>query len=87
MAGAPSTLATLWPVNSETGKLVVADVFGRLRATPGEGPAEALARAQRAFLAAPPGKAYLHPRFWAPFVVLGEGGAPPPKPSSLAFPP
>jgi len=75
VAGAPSTLATLWPVNSETGKRVTTDVFARLRAGPGEGAAEALARAQRAFLAAPPGKAYLHPRFWAPFVVLGDGGA------------
>ena len=34
---------------------------------------EALAEAQRAFLETPPGKAYLHPRFWAPFVVLGDG--------------
>lgn len=75
VAGVPSTLATLWPVNSETGKRVTADVFARLRVGPGDGAADALAQAQRAFLAAPPGKAYLHPRFWAPFVVLGDGGA------------
>ncbi|TAJ67942.1 MAG: CHAT domain-containing protein [Phenylobacterium sp.] len=75
VAGVPSTLATLWPVNSETGRRVVSDVFGRLSTAPGDGAADALARAQRAFLAAPPGKAYLHPRFWAPFVVLGDGGA------------
>jgi CHAT domain-containing protein len=75
VAGAPATLGTLWPVNSETGKAVVSETFTRLRETPGTTPAEALAAAQRAFLAAPPGRAYLHPRFWAPFIVLGDGGA------------
>jgi CHAT domain-containing protein len=75
VAGAPATLATLWPVNSETGKRVVADTFARLRVDPARGPAQALAEAQRAFLAAPPTAAYRHPRFWAPFVVLGDGGA------------
>ncbi|MEW5683716.1 MAG: CHAT domain-containing protein [Pseudomonadota bacterium] len=75
VAGVPSTLATLWPVNSEAGKRVVADVFGSLRDVAGAGPAEALAQAQRRLLAAPPERAYLHPRFWAPFVVLGDGAA------------
>ncbi len=81
VAGVPATLATLWPVNSEAGKRVVTDLFAGLREA-GVGPAEALAQAQRRFLAAPPEQAYLHPRFWAPFVVLGDGGpavqAPPP---------
>lgn len=71
VAGVPATLGTLWPVNSETGKAVVSDTFTRLRSGP---PAIALAEAQRAFLAAPPGRPYLHPRFWAPFIVLGDGG-------------
>ncbi|MDP3659391.1 CHAT domain-containing protein, partial [Phenylobacterium sp.] len=75
IAGVPSTLATLWPVDSETSKQVVAAVFARLQATPGEDPAVALVMAQRAFLANPPGKAWLHPRFWAPFIVLGDSGA------------
>jgi CHAT domain-containing protein len=73
VAGVPATLATLWPVNSEAGKRVVTDLFASLRET-GAGPADALAQAQRRFLAAPPERAYLHPRFWAPFVVLGDGG-------------
>ena len=75
VAGVPTTLGTLWPVNSETGKAVVSDTFTRLRSGPDASPAAALAEAQRAFLAAPPGRAYRHPRFWAPFVVLGDGGA------------
>jgi CHAT domain-containing protein len=76
VAGVPSTLATLWAVDSETSKQVVASIFGRLGASGQTGAAEALAQAQRAFLAAPPGRAYLHPRFWAPFVLLGDGGKP-----------
>ena len=74
VAGVPATLGTLWPVNSETGKAIVSETFTRLRQTPQAAPAAALAAAQRAFLAAPPGRPYLHPRFWAPFVVLGDGG-------------
>lgn len=75
VAGVPSTLGTLWPVNSETGRLVVAAAFARLRETPARGSSQALAEAQRAFLANPPSPAYRHPRFWAPFVILGDGGA------------
>ncbi|HKR89309.1 MAG TPA: CHAT domain-containing protein [Phenylobacterium sp.] len=72
VSGVPATLGTLWPVNSRTGEAVVSGLFERLRG-PGGAPADALAEAQRAFLAAPPERAYLHPRFWAPFVILGDG--------------
>lgn len=73
VAGAPATLATLWPVDSQTSQAVVTATFTELGG--GQTPARALARAQRAFLTAPPGKAWLHPRFWAPFIILGDGGA------------
>jgi CHAT domain-containing protein len=73
-AGVRATLGTLWPVNSETGAAVVAGVFTRLAGADASGPAAALAEAQRAYLAAPPGRAQLHPRFWAPFIILGDGG-------------
>ncbi len=73
-AGARATLGTLWPVNSETSATVVAGVFARLADAGGTGAAEALAQAQRAYLAAPPDRARLHPRFWAPFIILGDGG-------------
>lgn len=74
VAGVPSTLATLWPVDSQTSKTIVAGAFGRLGAAPDIPPSAALAVAQRDFLAAPPSRAHLHPRFWAPFIVLGDGG-------------
>jgi len=51
-------------------------VFARLADPAAPGPAQALAQAQRAYLAAPPSRARLHPRFWAPFIVLGDGGPP-----------
>lgn len=79
VSGVPATLGTLWPVDSQTGQAVVSGLFARLREQ-GAAPADALAEAQRAFLAAPPGRAYLHPRFWAPFAVLGDGGVPVPGP-------
>jgi len=75
VSGVPATLGTLWPVESQTGETVVSGLFAHLRER-GVSPAEALAEAQRAFLAAPPGRAQLHPRFWAPFVVLGDGTRP-----------
>lgn len=78
VAGVPSTLGSLWAVDSETTKEVVATTFATLRTEHGESPALALAGAQRAFLAAPPSRAYLHPRFWAPLIVLGDGARPPP---------
>ena len=82
VAGVPSTLGSLWAVDSETTKEVVATTFATLRTDHGESPALALAQAQRSFLAAPPARAYLHPRFWAPLIVLGDGARPPPPPPS-----
>jgi CHAT domain len=83
-AGVPSTLATLWSVDSETTRRIVTGTFGEISAHPERGSAEDLANAQRAFLSKPPSLAFLHPRFWAAFVVLGDGNAPL---SSQALPP
>ena len=73
IAGVPSTLATLWPVDSRTSQEIVSDTFARL-AREGVGPAGALAEAQRNFLDTNPSRAKFHPRFWAPFVIMGDGG-------------
>jgi hypothetical protein len=72
IAGVPATLATLWPVDSMTSGRVVAEVFAQLGRTPQLHPAIALAQAQRQYLENLPRRAYAHPRFWAPFVVLGD---------------
>ena len=75
IAGVPATLGTLWSVNSDSASRIVPSTIARLGSEPTIGPAEALAEAQRQFLASPQQSAFLHPRFWAPFVVLGDGGA------------
>lgn len=72
IAGVPATLATLWPVDSMTSGRVVAEVFAQLGRSPELHPALALAQAQRHYLAQLPGQSYAHPRFWAPFIVLGD---------------
>lgn len=72
-AGVSSTLGTLWSVDSETTRRIVSATFAEIGAHPDRGTAEDLADAQRAFLLSPPSQAYLHPRFWAAFIVLGDG--------------
>ena len=75
-AGARSMLVTHWSVNDQAAALLVADTLRRLRA--GGGIAEALRGAELAILD-DAGKglpaAMQHPFYWAPFAVIGEGGA------------
>ena len=78
VAGAPTLLASLWPIDSATARDIVVRFFTEWHSAQGSGAAEALARATRAYLAAADAP-HQHPRFWAPFVVLGNGdvrGAP-----------
>jgi hypothetical protein len=49
-------------------------LFAELGRDPGLGRAEALRRAEMALAEGDPVQA--HPAFWAPFVVVGEGGTP-----------
>lgn len=44
-------------------------------ANPGQGKSEAHRKAMMALMATPDHSEYAHPIFWAPFVVVGEGGA------------
>jgi len=75
VAGVPATLATLWPVESEASKEIVEETFRRLIADR-VSPVTALALSQRNYLANPPSVAHEHPRFWAPFVIFGDGAVP-----------
>jgi len=75
VAGVPATLATLWPVESDASKNIVEETFRRLIADR-VSPATALALSQRKYLANPPSVAHEHPRFWAPFVIFGDGAMP-----------
>ena len=74
VAGVPTTLATLWPVESDASSRIVARVFQIVSRLKDSGPAEALATAQREYISAPPDAAHGNPRYWAPFIILGDGG-------------
>ncbi len=82
LAGVPSTVASLWAVDSASSAKIMIAFFATLAKSKGDGVAAALTQAQREFLAAPPSRAYLHPRFWAAFSAYGDGTTPLPLTAS-----
>lgn len=71
-AGAGGVLASLWEVDDRSTLELMRLFYARL---PGEGPAAALAAAQRALLAGPDPE-LAHPYHWAPFVLVGAPKTP-----------
>jgi CHAT domain-containing protein len=67
-AGARSTIASLWNVDDNSGATLMGKFYEALVQNP-ISKAEALRQAQRALLADP---LYTAPRYWAPFVLLGN---------------
>ncbi len=67
-AGSRSLLVTHWPVDSRAAALLTTRMLQELRKQPGIPKDEALRRAMLALMA---NKAYGHPLFWAPFVMIG----------------
>jgi CHAT domain-containing protein len=83
-AGARAMLLSNWPVESLSARRLTTDLFRRQREAPGLGRAQALRQAMLAlidgpgYLDAASGReafSYAHPIFWAPFSVVGDGGA------------
>jgi CHAT domain-containing protein len=72
IAGAPTLIASLWPVESVTARDLMVGFVKEWRSPQSAGAADALARATRGYLAAADGP-HQHPRFWAPFIVAGNG--------------
>ena len=70
-AGARALLVSLWYVDSEATVALITKSFDALKADPKMGRAER--RSMAALIAA--GGRTAHPSAWAPFVVVGEGGA------------
>lgn len=68
VAGNANTLLTLWPVADDATAVFMTDFFRRLRG--GGTAASALAETKREFSRHP---RYSHPRYWAPFVLIGAG--------------
>ncbi len=60
--------------SASTVKLITG-VFAAAAANPEIGRAEALRRSMLKLMDDPDHSEFAHPAFWAPFVVVGEGGA------------
>jgi CHAT domain-containing protein len=77
-AGARSMLVSHWPVDSVATVKLTTGAFRALESDPAIGRAEAFRRAMLAMIdgaGKTGGTAYeAHPLYWAPFVVVGEGG-------------
>ena len=73
-AGARSTLATLWSVVDETTAEIMSEFYNQLKDAQKTNinKAQALQKAQLAFIDNYKDKDYRHPHFWAPFVLVGN---------------
>ena len=82
-AGARALLVSNWPVETVSAKKLTTDIFRRQAEQPGLGRAQALRRSMMKLINGPgftdqSGKtlfSYAHPIFWAPFTLVGDGGA------------
>jgi CHAT domain-containing protein len=73
-AGARSLLVSHWEVASDSTVKLITKAIDELRAEPGIGRAQALRRSTLSLITT--GRDYeAHSAFWAPFVLVGEGGA------------
>ncbi|MFZ5784128.1 MAG: CHAT domain-containing protein [Pseudomonadota bacterium] len=73
IAGVPSMIAALWPVESALTRDFIIATFRAARADAEIPIADALAGAVRRHLDGPTPRPLLHPRFWAALVALGDG--------------
>ena len=72
-AQARALLVSHWAVETNAAVALITGTIGEITRDKGVGRAEALSRAMRAMI--DKGETYqAHPEFWAPFVVVGEGG-------------
>ncbi|MEQ1709867.1 MAG: CHAT domain-containing tetratricopeptide repeat protein [Hyphomicrobium sp.] len=74
-AGARALLVSHWPVNSYAATMLTSTTFAELKRDPKIGRAEAFRRAMVALMKDKDRSWAAHPSIWAPFVVVGEGGA------------
>ena len=74
-AGTRALLVSHWPVYSDAAVQLTTQAFAELERDPGLGRAEAFQRAMLALMEDRSLASNVHPAVWAPFVVVGEGGA------------
>ena len=75
-AGARALLVSHWSVNSEAAVALTTTMLKEMADNPEIGRAEAHRRSMLAMMANEEKDYFAHPMFWAPFVVVGEGGTP-----------
>lgn len=73
-AGTRALLVSHWSVFSDATVQLTTRMFAHLAANPKMGRAEALRQAMLSLMTDPQHPRYAHPLFWAPFIVVGEGG-------------
>jgi CHAT domain-containing protein len=73
-AGSRALLVSHWPVDSDAAVALTTGMFAAAADDPAIGRAEALRRSMVALMEDPENPHYAHPMFWAPFIVVGEGG-------------
>lgn len=87
-AGARALLVSSWPVETTSARALTTDVFGRQQADPRLTRARALQQAKNGLIDGPGFVnaatnttvfSYAHPIFWAPFVLVGDGGGAMPR--------
>ena len=82
-AGARALLVSNWPVETTSAKWLTTELFRRQAEDPRQSRAEMLRQTQNALIDQPGHThpitkelvhSYAHPLFWAPFVLVGDGG-------------
>lgn len=73
-AGTRSLLVSHWPVDSVATVALTTAMLREYEVNPGQGKAEAHRKSMLALMNTPDHPEFAHPIFWAPFVVVGEGG-------------
>ena len=73
-AGSRALMVSHWYVESDATVLLTTGAIQELSKDPAIGRAEALRRAMQGLMKGESKPEYVHPFFWAPFVIVGEGG-------------
>jgi CHAT domain-containing protein len=74
-AGSRAVLVSQWPTISDAASRLIVGMFNAVAHNPGLGRAASLRQSMLEMADNPPSPEYAHPRFWAPFVIVGAAGS------------
>ncbi len=72
-SGVPTVIGSLWPVDSVENEALMEKFYSHLKRAPDAPLTTVLASAQREIFNSAKSRAYFHPRFWAPYIIMGYG--------------